>query len=99
MMLKLKVELTKDESDLLRFLIFQSTDFTAFNTKVFLLWLNGSRIKRIKELIKINVPQGKLYPERSFPNLLKGLVTICYNFGTNFVTNSLKPFLYDSKNI
>ena len=99
MMLKLKIELTGDESDLLRYLIFQSTDFTAFNAKVFLTWLNGSRNKRIKELIKINAPQGNIYPERSFPSLLKGLVTICYNFGTNFVTNSLQPFLYESDNI
>lgn len=95
-MVKLKMELTSDEMELLRYLIFQSTEFTAFNAKVFLLWLNGRRIQRIKDLIKINAPEIKLYPERTFPKILKNLVTLCYNFGTNFLTTSLGPFLYES---
>lgn len=96
MMSKLKIDLTFDEIELLRYIIFKSTDFRAFNTKIFLNWMNSKRYGRLKELIKIQAPETKIFPEKKFPDLLKQLITICYKFGTTFVISSLKPFLYES---
>lgn len=96
MLIKLKIDLTADEMELLRHLIFKSTEFTAFNTKIFIIWLNSKRLGRIKELIKIATSDAKIFPERVFPSLLKQLIDISYKFGTNFVSISLKPFLFES---
>ena len=96
MMIKLKIDLTPDENELLRHIIFKSTEFTAFNTKIFIIWLNAHKNLRLKELIKINPPKHKIFPEQRYPGLLKALVNLAHSFGTAFITNSLQPFLYQS---
>ena len=99
LMIKLKVDLTPDESELLRYLVYKATDFTAFNARTFVMYLNHRRNFRIKELLKFEAPADKTIPDIIYPRLLKALVTLAHNFGTTFIETSLKPFIYEKNKL
>ena len=98
-MIKLKLDITADEMELLRYLVFKGTEFTCFNARTFILWLNNRRNFRIKELLKLNFASRGSTQEIIYPKILKSLVNMAYTFGSSFIETSLKPFIYEKNKL
>ena len=72
MMIKLKLDITADEMELLRYLVFKGTEFTSFDARTFILWLNNRRNFGIKELLKLNLAsRGSIYTGNYLPEYIE----------------------------